>query len=483
MMRTTTQTLKFLLFVFLSLQLKAQTYPVLPAPDHNTDHNAFITGSVTLSGTTQKLAGILVKLLRVVPGADNVAVSYALSDATGAFSISGQSGIDYILEYEFPAAGFTASTGNPSATFTASAGANLAPDGGLTLQRVSNTITNCNVSAPTMTDWTTTIAIPKAEPLAGAVLGSISVFGSTLSFHPQIKVEAQSDSRIRALMIGASVSLSGPGGAAVDMESVKTFARTPTAQNMVLASGETLTYYDISSGLSTNSTVTGAKTAYLGTGNVVFDAEALASKTITISGGNTTSTEQTFANAGVCLTYVYDVDPLPVTLISFSATAEGAAVQLNWATTSETNSERFEIQKSADAKNWNALSSVSAKGESKTRADYNFTDVNPFNGQNFYRLKMIDRDGTFAYSRINSIKLKAEINAVKMYPNPAADVLTISTEGTQIKKIEIYNQAGQLIKGSEKASVDVSSFANGIYSVRAIYANGSADQGRIVVAH
>ena len=487
MMRTATQTLKLILFVLLSLQLKAQTYPVLPAPDHSTDHNAFITGSVTVNGTDQKLAGIVVKLSRVVQGSANVAVSYTLTDASGNFSIAGQSGVDYILQYEFPTSGFTAPTGNPSSAFTATEGTSLAPNGGLELKRIANTITNCNVSAPTMTNWTQSIAVQKAVPLNGATLGNISVFSSTLATHPTIIVtnDSPAESRIRTLIIGATVSIVGPGEVETYMDVAKTFATTPSppTRDIVLPAGQALTYYDISSGQSTNSLVSGPKTDYLGTGNVIFDAGATGFKTISTTSGNTTSSEQTFANAGVCLTYVYDIDPLPVTLVSFSVKAEAAAVNVNWATTSETNSEKFEIQRSADAKNWNPLSSVAARGESKSKADYHFTDMNPLNGQNFYRLKMIDRNGTFAYSRINSVRLNGEPASVSIYPNPAAHILNVTSEGNQVQKVEIYNQAGQLVTGSETASVDVSSFANGIYSVRAIYSNGLTDQGRVIIAH
>lgn len=486
MMRTTTLSLKLILFVLLSLEIKAQTYPVLPAPDHNTDHDAFVTGSVTVSGSDQKLAGVVVRLSRVVQGSPSVPVSYTLTDGNGDFSIAGQSGVEYVLQYEFPTSGFTASTGNPSSTFTAVAGSGLAPNGGLELQRITNTITNCNVLAPATTNWTRTIAVDKAVPLTGAALQNISVFSSTLATHPIINItnDSPDESRVRALTIGAAIGILGPGDVETYIESVKTFALpSPSSRNLVIAPGQSLTYYDISSGQADNSIVTGDNTAYLGIGNVVFDVQAEGSKTISTTSGNTSSAEQTFANAGVCLTYTYDEDPLPVTLISFGVTAEGKTAQLNWATTSETNSERFEIQRSADAKIWNALSSVIAQGESSTRANYYFTDTNPLNGQNFYRLKMIDRDGTFAYSRINSIKFKGELNSVKMYPNPATSILNIDAPGSQIQKVEIYNQAGQLIKGSSTNALDVSNFTSGIYSVRAVYTNGQADQRKVVIAH
>lgn len=70
-----------------------------------------------------------------------------------------------------------------------------------------------------------------------------------------------------------------------------------------------------------------------------------------------------------------------------------------------------------------------------------------------------------------------------MYPNPATSILNIDAPGSQIQKVEIYNQAGQLIKGSSTNALDVSNFTSGIYSVRAVYTNGQADQRKVVIAH
>ena len=69
----------------------------------------------------------------------------------------------------------------------------------------------------------------------------------------------------------------------------------------------------------------------------------------------------------------------------------------------ETYSDFFQVQRSADAKNLQDLGVVNAQGESNELAKYNYTDNTPLNGRNLYRLEMVDKDGSFAYSRINEL--------------------------------------------------------------------------------
>lgn len=487
----------FLSLMLLSLlsagSLSAQTLPVMPAPNHDSDHDAFVNGTITVNGSTQKIAGVIAKLSRVNAGPTYVPVSYDISDANGNFSLSGQSGIEYIVEYEYPINGFTTSASNPSAPFAVVSGANTAPDGGLELERLVNTITNCSVSAKAKTDWTNvTITVPKAVAINNAaVLSGVSIFGSGLAAHPTIVVTAQTATTVRALRIGASVYLTGPAGYSEAVESVKIFANTPSAQNIILAAGQQLSYYDISSAVGSTYTFAGTPVAYTGVGDVTFNVEAYGSKTITTNGGNTTSSEETFASAGVCLTYTYTINPLPVKLASFTATAEGKVANLNWVTTSESNSERFDIERSKDAKTWSKIGSVQSKGESQNLSQYSFSDHLPFNGQNFYRLKMIDRasdreDGTFAYSRIRTVEL-GNGNIASVYPNPVSDYLKLNVNPLQQpKNVSLTGMNGKLVFASNDLSqisngIDVRNLNPGTYFVSMKYANGYIETQKIAI--
>jgi hypothetical protein len=113
--------------------------------------------------------------------------------------------------------------------------------------------------------------------------------------------------------------------------------------------------------------------------------------------------------------------PLPVELTSFSATAVGTAVQVAWATASEKNSAYFEVQRSANGLRFEALTQVAALGTSTARHNYETRDAQPLAGQSYYRLRLVDRDGTFSYSPVATVRFGAANGPAQLtiYPNPS----------------------------------------------------------------
>ncbi|MBN1482473.1 CSLREA domain-containing protein [candidate division KSB1 bacterium] len=111
---------------------------------------------------------------------------------------------------------------------------------------------------------------------------------------------------------------------------------------------------------------------------------------------------------------------VPVELVSFSADIVHNSVKLTWQTASETNNFGFDVEKSRDNSHFAKIGFVPGNGTSVTPHEYVFNDGNVSSGTIYYRLKQIDTDGTFEYSRV----LKVEIDAPKVfmlyqnYPNP-----------------------------------------------------------------
>ncbi len=169
---------------------------------------------------------------------------------------------------------------------------------------------------------------------------------------------------------------------------------------------------------------------------------------------------------------------LPVKLVSFTAHKDGRNNVLNWQTASEINNLGFEIQRSADGTDFTKIDFVNAKGDNKTIANYMFYDVHPLTGNNYYRLRQLDKDGNESLSEIvqikNAIVEKSEIASV--YPNPTSDnvsvVLTsIQKEKYTIKVTDIYGRtlkqdSYQAQQGSNKININSSSFAAGTYFVK-----------------
>ncbi|WP_198034369.1 T9SS type A sorting domain-containing protein [Dyadobacter tibetensis] len=193
----------------------------------------------------------------------------------------------------------------------------------------------------------------------------------------------------------------------------------------------------------------------------------------------TTSGNKLIVDA-VCLTM--SGPPLPVTLTHFDARVETGLVQLNWATTFETNSDYFEVQRSKDGKNWAVIGQVNASRESNVLATYDFKDLQPLNGSILYRLRMIDQDNSFAYSRKVAVESKSTIK-VTVYPNPTTDIVTF-VGPVPVVAVELFNTYGQkLFSGRPDAQsrLDLSSLPQGSYMAKMRTEDGSIEVKRIQV--
>jgi hypothetical protein len=116
---------------------------------------------------------------------------------------------------------------------------------------------------------------------------------------------------------------------------------------------------------------------------------------------------------------------LPVKLLSFQAVQGGNAVNVTWKTTEEINAQQFEVQRSANGTNFIAIGTVPA-GENS----YTFKDNEPLTGYNYYRLKMVDKDGAYEYSNIVMVNMKTAADVTSsVYPNPGNGNVTLTLLG------------------------------------------------------
>ncbi len=176
-----------------------------------------------------------------------------------------------------------------------------------------------------------------------------------------------------------------------------------------------------------------------------------------------------------------NIQPLPVDLISFTANKnENDDVVANWATASENNTARFEIElaRGNDGLSQNdfiKIGEVSSQGNSTTEQRYQFTDVeNNKAGVRYYRLKIVDHDGKFTYSIIRAVVFDAEIKW-QVYPNPSPGLFNLAYQVGAGEKvtIKVHDINGKLIKQVQsaanafiqKTTIDLSGpqFAPGIY--------------------
>lgn len=174
--------------------------------------------------------------------------------------------------------------------------------------------------------------------------------------------------------------------------------------------------------------------------------------------------------------------PMPVTLASFDVqVSEEGSVNLTWKTTSETGSAYFEVEQSIDAGQWKGIGRVLSKGNTATDNSYRFTDVAPTQGLNYYRLKMVDLDGSFENSPIRSAVV-ASTDAAKLYPNPVTDVLILNPARTrEVSKVELFDISGKAVHSSGAVSqINVTRLSAGIYMLLISYADGGSDVQRVI---
>ncbi|MBK6730574.1 MAG: T9SS type A sorting domain-containing protein [Bacteroidetes bacterium] len=172
----------------------------------------------------------------------------------------------------------------------------------------------------------------------------------------------------------------------------------------------------------------------------------------------------TYANAILIDTNMVYV--LPITLTQFVAEVSGNGIALHWQTATELNNDYFEIQHSDDGMQWNKIATVEGAGNSSKILDYYFTDYNPALGINYYRLKQVDFNGDYAFSKIKSAVYNSNTNAI-LFPNPVGEYLELNSA---VELIQIFNVSGKMVLQSsgENGKVDVSDLASGTYFIKII---------------
>ncbi len=178
------------------------------------------------------------------------------------------------------------------------------------------------------------------------------------------------------------------------------------------------------------------------------------------------ATLQYLDNGGSNYSYV----ALPVELIAFSAVPKDKTVQLSWATATEHNNAHFDIQRSTDSRTWENIGTIAGSGSTQEPQKYQFTDLKPLSGLNYYRLRQVDFDGTSEVSKILQINLnKAQLD-FSVFPNPViGDVAYLAfPETDQAMYVRLFDMQGRLLRewnfeaeGATNFPLDLSGLSGG----------------------
>ena len=139
---------------------------------------------------------------------------------------------------------------------------------------------------------------------------------------------------------------------------------------------------------------------------------------------------------------------LPVTILDVNASLKNDKVSVNWAAGNEVNIDRYEVEHSSDAVNFTVIGKAKALNNGQLRTDYQLTDDQPAQGNNYYRIRAIDKTDKNTYSKIVKVVTGDAKNNITVYPNP----ITGSTTNLQFQNIpsgnyslQLFNAAGKMI--------------------------------------
>ncbi len=175
-------------------------------------------------------------------------------------------------------------------------------------------------------------------------------------------------------------------------------------------------------------------------------------------------------------------NPLPVAFSAFDVSrGEHGIARLKWSTAMEKNSSHFEIEYSLDVQNWKRVGTVQAISESSGEKQYEFLHSGYSPGDNYYRLKAVDFDGTYAYSTIKTFSAKDKKQHLT-FPNPATDYVYLPF--SDISSVVMKDANGQEIRvplNRQNRSLDVRNISAGIYFLRIESDNGLIRNEKIII--
>ena len=163
--------------------------------------------------------------------------------------------------------------------------------------------------------------------------------------------------------------------------------------------------------------------------------------------------------------------PLPVEWISFSGKQVSNNVELNWQTGTETNNDYFVVERLEPSGEYIALGKTPAKVLATSLNDYAFEDRNPQEGINTYRLKQIDKDGRFEYSKTADVFFET-MTMVRVHPNPFSDRihLQIMLESANDAKFQLFTIAGKKVMEASfefermlEQKIEIENLPDGVY--------------------
>lgn len=175
-------------------------------------------------------------------------------------------------------------------------------------------------------------------------------------------------------------------------------------------------------------------------------------------------------------------DATPALLMGFSGAVGDNGGILSWTMENETNSKWFVIERSGNGNRFDSIGVVIGLNNSH-QTDYTYTDSRMLPGNNYYRLRVVDRDNVSKYSKVVTLTNDNITNQMQVFPNPAGAVVnyTFTSAVSGQVTVEVFNMAGvilmsrqqQLFAGVNQQSLSISTLKSGNYFLKVISKEGN----------
>ena len=168
--------------------------------------------------------------------------------------------------------------------------------------------------------------------------------------------------------------------------------------------------------------------------------------------------------------------PLLLTLFAFEASKQSGKALLGWKTKNEINTAKFFIERSKDGRNFASLGSIAANS-TNGQGQYSFTDTQPFSSINYYRLKMVQRNGVYTFTDIRKLDFSNKGDDFLIYPNPVKNAIISISSSANCTNALLYDESGKLVKSfvlqGKNNTINIVGIAKGVYQLKIISVNST----------
>lgn len=179
--------------------------------------------------------------------------------------------------------------------------------------------------------------------------------------------------------------------------------------------------------------------------------------------------------------------PLPLKLLEFKGEQDNDKNILLWTTANEEQTASFIIQRSADALQYKDIGMVAAAGDYSGTLQYRYEDRQPLDKNNYYRLKMLDQNGTFTYSSVILLKRYGTGSTLTVFPNPttqSVQIMMSRASANETITAQLVDMSGKVLQQKQMINnspirFDLDQYVPGIYLIR-VQADGEQSVWRVI---